>query len=379
MGGYKMIRVGVLTSSRADFGIYLPLLKALQKEEAFHLELIVFGTHLSKFHGYTVEQIEREGFKIAKRIESLLLGDTPSAIASAYGLTALKFAEYWQENEQSFDVVFALGDRFEMAAAVAASIPFGIKIAHLHGGETTLGAIDNIYRHSISLASLLHFVGAESFAKRLKQLLDDEKASIYNVGSLSLENLKNIDFLSVEAFKNKWQIDLNIKTILVTVHPETVAYQKNLAYCEETIKALEQLANEFQIVITMPNADTAGMVFREAFETLAKKQQSIKIIENFGTQSYFTCMKYAKLMVGNTSSGIVEAASFQKYVLNLGDRQKDRLCGENVIHVPFNHDLIVKNTLEYATKEYNGENIYFKSNPSEIIIQILKKEYASIS
>lgn len=379
MGGYKMIRVGVLTSSRADFGIYLPLLKALQKEEAFHLELIVFGTHLSKFHGYTVEQIEREGFKIAKRIESLLLGDTPSAIASAYGLTALKFAEYWQENEQSFDVVFALGDRFEMAAAVTASIPFGIKIAHLYGGETTLGAIDNIYRHSISLASQLHFVGAEFFAKRLNQLLDDEKASIYNVGSLSLENLKNIDFLSVEAFKNKWQIDLNIKTILVTVHPETVAYQKNLAYCEETIEALEQLANEFQIVITMPNADTAGMVFREAFETLAKKQQSIKIIENFGTQSYFTCMKYAKLMVGNTSSGIVEAASFQKYVLNLGDRQKDRLCGENVIHVPFNHDLIVKNTLEYATKEYNGENIYFKSNPSEIIIQILKKEYASIS
>ena len=379
MGGYKMIRVGVLTSSRADFGIYLPLLKALQKEEAFHLELIVFGTHLSKFHGYTVEQIEREGFKIAKRIESLLLGDTPSAIASAYGLTALKFAEYWQENEQSFDVVFALGDRFEMAAAVAASIPFGIKIAHLHGGETTLGAIDNIYRQSISLASRLHFVAAEPFAKRLNQLLDDEKASIYNVGSLSLENLKNIDFLSVEAFKNKWQIDLNLKTILVTVHPETVAYQKNLAYCEETIKALEQLANEFQIVITMPNADTAGMVFREAFETLAKKQQSIKIIENFGTQSYFTCMKYAKLMVGNTSSGIVEAASFQKYVLNLGDRQKDRLCGENVIHVPFNHDLIVKNTLEYATKEYNGENIYFKSNPSEIIIQILKKEYASIS
>ena len=379
MGRYTMIRVGVLTSSRADFGIYLPLLKALQKEEAFHLELIVFGTHLSKFHGYTVEQIEREGFKIAKRIESLLLGDTPSAIASAYGLTVLKFAEYWQENEQNFDVVFALGDRFEMAAAVAASIPFGIKIAHLYGGETTLGAIDNIYRHSISLASQLHFVGAEFFAKRLNQLLDDEKASIYNVGSLSLENLKNIDFLSVEAFKNKWQIDLNIKTILVTVHPETVAYQKNLAYCEETIKALEQLANEFQIVITMPNADTAGMVFREAFETLAKKQQSIKIIENFGTQSYFTCMKYAKLMVGNTSSGIVEAASFQKYVLNLGERQKDRLCGENVIHVPFNHDLIVKNTLEYATKEYNGENIYFKSNPSEIIIQILKKEYASIS
>ncbi|MGB4448639.1 MAG: UDP-N-acetylglucosamine 2-epimerase [Cloacibacterium sp.] len=379
MGRFNMIRVGVLTSSRADFGIYLPLLKALQKDEEFNLELIVFGTHLSKFHGYTVEQIEREGFKIAKRVESLLLGDTPSAIASAYGLTALKFAEYWQENEQNFDVVFALGDRFEMAAAVDASIPFGIKIAHLHGGETTLGAIDNIYRHSISLASQWHFVAAKPFAKRLNQLLDDEKASIYNVGSLSLENLKNIDFLSLEEFENKWQIDLNIKTILVTVHPETVAYQKNLIYCEETIKALDQLANDFQIVITMPNADTAGMVFRKAFEALAQKKKTIKIIENFGTQSYFTCMKYAKLMVGNTSSGIVEAASFQKYVLNLGERQKDRLCGENVIHVPFNQDLIVKNALQYAAKVYNGENVYFKSNPSETIIQILKKEYASIS
>ncbi|WP_445715186.1 UDP-N-acetylglucosamine 2-epimerase [Flavobacterium sp.] len=379
MGRFNMIRVGVLTSSRADFGIYLPLLKALQNDEKFHLELIVFGTHLSKFHGYTVEQIENEGFNIAKRVESLLLGDTPSAIASAYGLTALKFAEYWQENEQNFDMVFALGDRFEMAAAVAASIPFGIKIAHLYGGETTLGAIDNIYRHSISLASKIHFVGTESFAKRLNQLLDDEKASIYNVGSLSLENLKNIDFLTLEEFENKWKIDLNIKTILVTVHPETVAYQKNLVYCEETIKALDQLADDFQIVITMPNADTAGMVFRKAFEALAQKKKIIKIIENFGTQSYFTCMKYAKLMVGNTSSGIVEAASFEKYVLNLGERQKDRLCSENVIHVPFNQDLIVKNALQYAAKVYNGENVYFKSNPSETIIQILKKEYASIS
>uniref|UniRef100_UPI0040492824 UDP-N-acetylglucosamine 2-epimerase n=1 Tax=Flavobacterium sp. TaxID=239 RepID=UPI0040492824 len=372
MGRFNMIRVGVLTSSRADFGIYLPLLKALQNDEKFHLELIVFGTHLSKFHGYTVEQIENEGFNIAKRVESLLLGDTPSAIASAYGLTALKFAEYWQENEQNFDMVFALGDRFEMAAAVAASIPFGIKIAHLYGGETTLGAIDNIYRHSISLASKIHFVGTESFAKRLNQLLDDEKASIYNVGSLSLENLKNIDFLTLEEFENKWKIDLNIKTILVTVHPETVAYQKNLVYCEETIKALDQLADDFQIVITMPNADTAGMVFRKAFEALAQKKKIIKIIENFGTQSYFTCMKYAKLMVGNTSSGIVEAASFEKYVLNLGERQKDRLCSENVIHVPFNQDLIVKNALQYAAKVYNGENVYFKSNPSETIIQILK-------
>jgi GDP/UDP-N,N'-diacetylbacillosamine 2-epimerase (hydrolysing) len=183
------MKIAILTSSRADYGIYLPLLKALDKAEDVEWGLVVFGTHLSRLHGHTVDAIEKDGFPIVKKIDALLPGDTPKAIAHSYAVTAAKFADFWSEEGADFDLVFALGDRFEMAAAVAAGIPFGIKFAHLHGGETTLGAIDNVYRHSISLASAIHFVSAEAFEQRLQHVLGDAEASIYNVGSLSLEKL----------------------------------------------------------------------------------------------------------------------------------------------------------------------------------------------
>ncbi|MBY5949923.1 UDP-N-acetylglucosamine 2-epimerase (hydrolyzing) [Algoriphagus marincola] len=374
-----MIRIGVLTSSRADYGIYLPLIQAMEKDQDFDLKLIVFGTHLSKLHGYTLAQIELDGFKAFRKIESLLLGDTPNAVASSYALTALKFSEFWEENYREYDVVFALGDRFEMAAAVAASIPYQVKIAHLYGGETTLGAIDNVYRHSISLSSDLHFVSTGAFKARLYQLLDDEHAKIFNVGSLSLENLETLPLLSIDEFQEKWRIDLYLDTILVTVHPETVAFKLNEQYCIEICLALEQLSANYQIVITMPNADTAGLIYRVAFEELSKMHNNVRVIENFGTQSYFTCMKYSKLMIGNTSSGIVEAASFQKYVLNLGDRQKGRLAGENVIHLPFDSEEIVKSALIYSNKQFEGKNLYYQPNPSQTILKVLKENYANFS
>lgn len=374
-----MIKVGVLSSSRADYGIYLPLLKALQNDENFSLQLIVFGTHLSKFHGYTVSQIEEDEFQITIKIESLLIGDTPNAIASSYALTSQKFADYWNEHKNKFDVVFALGDRFEMAAAVLAGLPYGITFAHLYGGEMTLGAIDNAYRHSISLASKYHFVSAKPFTERLMALLDDNLENIHCVGSLSLENLENLELLSLAEFKNKWNIDLSFDTILVTVHPETVAFDKNKAYCAEITQALEVLVDSYQVVITMPNADTSGLIFRNAFLELAKCKPGIKIIENFGTQSYFTCMKYSKLLIGNTSSGIVEAASFDKYVLNIGDRQKGRLCSENIIHLPFESDSIITSAKEYSKKTYYGINVYYQEAPSLKVLNVLKKEYASLS
>lgn len=374
-----MIRVGVLTSSRADYGIYLPLLKAMGKDEDIDFKIIVFGTHLSKLHGYTLSQIEVDGFKAFAKLESLLLGDTPNAVASSYALTALKFSEFWEVYYKEFDVVFALGDRFEMAAAVAAAVPYQVKIAHLHGGETTLGAIDNIYRHSISLSSNFHFVSTETFKRRLIKLLDDRHDKIFNVGSLSLENLVTTPLLTIHEFQNKWGINLNIDTILVTVHPETVAFNLNEQYCKEVCLALAHLSSSFQIVITLPNADTAGMVFRLAFEQLGKQYTNIKVIENFGTQSYFTCMKYSKLMIGNTSSGIVEAATFRKYVLNLGDRQKGRLAGENVIHLPFDSTEIVEKARAYSQKKFEGANLYYKPNPSTSILKILKETYANFS
>lgn len=372
------MKIGVLTSSRADYGIYLPLLKRISEDKSLDLNLIVFGTHLSKFHGFTIEQIKKDGFEIKYQVDSFLISDTSNGISSSYALTALKFSDFWNLNKSEFDIVFALGDRFEMAAAVAASIPYQINIAHLHGGETTLGAIDNIYRHSITLASQIHFVSTEFFISRVSEILGNSSERIFNVGSLSLENLNSIKLLSLAEFKEEWGIDLTIPSVLVTVHPETVDYELNDIYCRELTKALSELFHDFQIIITMPNADTAGILYRNSFLNLSKQSSKVKVVENFGTKSYFTCMKHAYLLLGNTSSGIIEAATFNKFVINLGDRQKGRLTSENIINVPFISSEIVGKTKEFITRKFEGKNIYEQPNPSQKIVNVLKKNSCKI-
>lgn len=371
MGTGKM-RIGILSSSRADYGIYLPLIEALCPDASFRLELICFGTHLSKFHGYTLKDIDQSKFAKIHVVENIIANDSPNAIASSFGLTALKFADFWQNNE--FDIVFCLGDRFEMAAAVLAALPYGVKFAHLHGGETTLGAIDNVYRHTITLASKVHFVATEKNGERIRELIGSGE-NIFHVGSLSLDNLKKIELLSKNEFFEKWQIDLNKKTILITVHPETVDFSKNEGFSEEIHKTLCLLAPQRQLVITMPNADTSGMVFRNQFLKLQEQfPKQVVLIENFGTQSYFTCMKYAEILLGNSSSGIIEAASFGKYVIDIGDRQKGREAGENIIHVPFEANTIYETCVAYMDTTYSGKNIYDNGGAVDRIINFLKIE-----
>jgi GDP/UDP-N,N'-diacetylbacillosamine 2-epimerase (hydrolysing) len=257
-----------------------------------------------------------------------------------------------------------------MAAAVNAGIPFQLNFAHFHAGEITLGAIDNIYRHQITLASKLHFVSLPINAQKVCDLTGVNNTTTV-IGSLSLLNQVNLPLLSVDEFYKKWKIDLSIPTILITVNPETVNFEKNELYAEITIKALRDLANEFQLVINPPNADTNGSIFRKAFINLQQENESIKIVENFGSQSYFSCMKHAALLVGNTSSGIIEAASFQKYVINIGDRQKGRFAPENVINVPFDYNQICEKTRTYINQTYLRENPYFRSDAIELTINKL--------
>ena len=176
------MKIGVLTSSRADYGIYLPLLNELKKDIFFDLEIIAFGTHLSERHGLTLSDIIKDGYDTIHEITSLVEDDSEKGIVISYGNTVLEFSNFW--STQKFDLVFCLGDRFEMSAAVQASIPFGVKLAHIHGGETTLGAIDNIYRHQISLASKYHFVSTNDNMQKVEQLIGSSNL-IYDVGSLS--------------------------------------------------------------------------------------------------------------------------------------------------------------------------------------------------
>lgn len=371
-----MIKVGILTSSRADFGIYLPLLKKLKADKAFTVKLIVFGTHLSRFHGYTLTQIAEAGFTADYTLETTFTGDSPEAISGSMAYTTQRFAAFWSEHHKAFDVVLCLGDRYEMFAAVTAGIAYRIKFAHLHGGETTLGAIDNIFRHAIAHASYIHFTATEAFANRLREMLD-VKDHIYNTGSLSLDNLYNMQFMSVEAFMQKWGVDFNKPTVLITFHPETVSFEKNAFFAEEIVKLIQQLP-AYQFLITMPNADTAGNTIRNIFTHALTNMHNVFMVENLGVTGYFTAMKHASFLLGNTSSGIIEAASFGKYVINLGKRQEGRMHSANLLNCDIKVTAMLQKVQEIEKLgSYSGENIYKQQQPAaDIMIQTLKQIFA---
>jgi GDP/UDP-N,N'-diacetylbacillosamine 2-epimerase (hydrolysing) len=370
------MKIGVLTSSRADYGIYLPLLNKIKKDNFFELEIIAFGTHLSRSHGYTLKDIEKDSYNCIHTISSLISNDSEESIASSYGLTVLKFSDFWQIHK--YDLVFCLGDRFEMSAAIQAGIPFGVKFAHLHGGETTLGAIDNIYRHQISLASTLHFTATDIFTEKVSNLIDSSK-NVFTTGSLSLNDIKSFIPLEKQTFFKKFGIPKE-DFILVTFHPETMSSQDNFQYAEEMKKAIKKIAENRFIVITMPNADTQGSIYREAIEKLKLEiPDRVLLIENFGKINYFSAIYHSSLLLGNTSSGILEAASFGKYVVNVGDRQKGRAQSNNIINCEFKEKAIVS-SVNKAIEEnvYTGENIYFKLDAADNIIKIIKHSHENL-
>lgn len=372
------MRIAVLTSSRADYGIYQPLLRRLEQDPFFDLELIVFGTHLSELHGRTIDLILEDGFTIARQVESMVVGDSEEAISTAMALTASKFSSIWASLKDHYDLVFCLGDRYEMFAAVSAAIPFNLPIAHIHGGEETRGAIDNIFRHSLTHMAKLHFTTTEQYKKRVLELLGtkESEAQVYNVGSLSLDNLEDLELLDTSEFLVKYGIDLTKPTILFTFHPETVNTQLNEQYIEEVIEALDSL-KKYQVVITMPNADTKGNIIRNKLNRFIKEnERRVFGIENFGIKGYFSCMKHASFLMGNSSSGIIEAASFGKYVMNLGDRQNGRASGKNVLNLGINKDNIISTVQEIEKNPYklNG-NLYWNGGASKQIIEILNQQF----
>lgn len=365
------MRIGILTSSRADYGIYLPLLQKIKVDSFFELEIIAFGTHLSKNHGYTLKDIEKDNYPVIHTISSLISNDDEQSIASSYGLTVLKFADFWARHK--YDLVFCLGDRFEMSAAVQAGIPFGVKFAHIHGGETTLGAIDNVYRHQITLASFLHFTATEVFKSKVANLMETTEG-VFTVGSLSLDNMHCFMPIEKKVFYDTFEIP-DGDYALVTFHPETVSSIANYSYAKAMKNALTKISEILFIVITMPNADTLGSIYREEIIQLKNElPERILLIENFGKVNYFSAMYYAKVLIGNTSSGILEAASFRKYVVNVGDRQKGRVQSDNVLNCEFEAVAIVESASRSLTLEkFSGENVYFKKGVADTIIKKIKE------
>jgi GDP/UDP-N,N'-diacetylbacillosamine 2-epimerase (hydrolysing) len=367
--GRSAMNIAVLTSSRADYGIYLPLLKKLKIDAFFKLKIIAFGTHLSESHGKTINHIQDDGFEVAYRIETLPCADSPAGISKGIGKTVYAFAEQWGKIKNETDLILCLGDRYEMFAAVSAAIPFNIPIAHLHGGETTLGAIDNAFRNSITCMSKFHFASTQNHANRVADIIGT-KNGVYNVGALSLDNMNDIKILNKQEFKEKFNIELR-EPVLITFHPETIDYEKNEYLINELTAALNIPGK--QIIITMPNADTMGNLIRAKLIDFARNKPDVIIFESLGTQGYFSCMKHCAFVLGNSSSGIIEAASFGKHVINLGKRQLGREAGENVINCEINTKKISE-TMEEVNKfpKPGNKNNYGDGKTADKIISILK-------
>lgn len=368
----NQFKIGVLTSSRADYGIYKNLLRLLFEEKSIELSIIVFGMHLQKQYGETIKEIISDNyFDNIFKVDGMPFGDSKLDISNGYGGLIKSFSKFWNIN--TFDLVFTLGDRFEMSAAVQAGLPYELKLAHIHGGEISLGSIDNIYRDQISVASKLHFTSTLEASKRLKKLLIKSNY-VYNVGSLSLDKLDINKLHSWTSICKKLNIP-DLPFVLVTFHPETVGTDKNKSYIKIIYKTLTELSKSVHLIITQSNADSLGKLYRNMNSMLKKENpNNISLIDSFGKTNYFSAIKNSKFLLGNSSSGIIEAASFKKHVLNIGKRQDGRIRSENVVDSNFNKaEILKKSKILLKKSDFSGKNKYSQKNTSNSILKYTLK------
>ena len=364
--------IGVATTSRADYGIYRPLLNAIHRDPELHLRLLVSGMHLSPECGLTVREVEADGYEIAEKVEVLIASDTPEAISKSVGLAVIGFAQVFSRWRP--DILIVLGDRFEMHAIALAALPFMIPVAHLSGGELTEGAIDDVLRHSITKLSHLHFASTQEYAHRIIQL-GEEPWRVTVSGEPGIDNVRTLKVLPRSELEARFQLQLDRPFLLVTYHPVTLEYAQAEWQIGELLAAL--LEARLLLIFTLPNADTGNRVIREKLEQFVAANSSSRLVANFGMQAYFSMMNLATAMVGNSSSGIVEAASFHLPVVNIGTRQRGRIRARNVIDVGYSRAEISKGIQQAIEPQFRASvaslvNPYGNGDASSIIVQRLK-------
>jgi UDP-hydrolysing UDP-N-acetyl-D-glucosamine 2-epimerase len=339
--------IGVVTVGRSDYGIYLPILKRISAEPDLRLLLYVGGMHFSPEFGSTVQVIEADGFEIAERVEMSTASDRPEDIAKSMGRGTIGFAEAYTRSRP--DILLVLGDRFEMHSAVVAALPLRIPVAHIHGGELSEGAIDDALRHSITKLSHLHFVSAAAHAERVIQM-GEEPWRVIVSGAPALDNLNAIDLPSRAQLSETYGLPEEESFLLVTYHPVTLEHEKTGYQMTELFQALDETGAT--VVFTYPNADTGSRAIIDAIHQYEAGNNRVHVMVNLGTQAYFSMMKHAAAMVGNSSSGIIEAASFKLPVVNIGNRQKGRLRAGNVIDVGYSHQEIAAGIKRAITADF---------------------------
>jgi GDP/UDP-N,N'-diacetylbacillosamine 2-epimerase (hydrolysing) len=321
--------VCVVSSSRADFGLLYPLLSRLENSDILNLKFLVTGSHLSTELGHTIDEIEQTGIPIAARVHTNPKDTNAINIACNIANTIEAFS---QELNKIFPhAIVVLGDRYEMLGVVIAAKCLNIPIIHIHGGELTFGAIDDSIRHSITKFSNLHFVCTDRYRKRVIQM-GEQPDSVFNTGALSIDNIVNMKLLTKVELEKVLKLKFHKKFIMVGFHSETVG-GNTVEACKKMLAALDKI-NDTTIIFTRPNADLDGSLIWIQFKGFCSRKTDCHLFENLGSQKYLSCLAHCDILVGNSSSGILEAPFLGAHTINIGDRQEGREKAQSVFDLP---------------------------------------------
>ncbi|MDR7857539.1 UDP-N-acetylglucosamine 2-epimerase [Tissierella sp.] len=367
-----MKKVCLITGTRAEYGLLRPLIKRIKEDDELQLQIIATGMHLSPEFGLTYKEIEEDGFMIDEKVEILLSSDTSVGISKSMGLAMIGFADAFQRLKP--DMVVVLGDRYEMLSVASVAMISRIPIAHIHGGETGAGTVDNMVRHAITKMSFLHFTSTETYRRRVIQL-GEYPSNVYNVGSLGIENIKELRLLSKDELEDNLNFHINDKTILFTFHPLSLESHFAQEHFSEILKAFDRI-EDLRIIFTKCNSDTGGRIINEMIDEYVSNnsQRSISFF-SLGVVRYLSAVKYVKAVVGNSSSGIIEVPSLKTYTLNIGKRQDGRIQSGSIINCnPTEEDIFNKLTDIMERPRIIGiNNPYEKENTSMNIFNIIKQ------
>lgn len=369
-----MRNIGVVTTARSDYGIYRPVLDAIARSSMLDYGLFVSGAHLSEKYGMTIREIEAADRPVWARIPMLEDSDTDASVARAMGRGVSGFADALADRRP--DMLLVLGDRFDMFAAVAASVPLNLPVAHIHGGEITFGAIDEVFRHAITKMAHLHFPATEEYAARIRQM-GEEDWRITVSGAPSLDNLTTGDLHGAEELQAKFGIPFSPPPVVVTLHSSTRGLKSTRDDCAAMLDALRTIEDR-AIIFTAPNADPGGLEIRAQIATFVAERANAHSIESFGSAYYLSALGASAAVIGNSSSGLIETPSFKLPTVNIGDRQDGRTRARNVIDVPPHRTAIadaIRRALDPAFRDSLSDlvNPYGDGNAANRIVGVLEQ------
>ena len=314
-------KICVVTGTRAEYGLLRSLIQKINNDNELTLQLVATGMHLSPEFGDTYKEIENDGFNIDKKVEILMSSDSSIGISKAMGLAQISFSEVFDELKP--DIVVILGDRFEMFSVCSAAMIGRIPVAHLYGGELTIGAYDDAFRHAMTKMSMLHFTSTQDYQKRVIQL-GEMPDRVFYVGSLGVENIMTQRLLSKIELEKKLKFNFLEKNIIITFHPETLASKSASLQFQQLLSAVSSLSDTL-IIFTKANADTNGRSINKMIDEFVRNNENSISFTSLGQLNYLSCLQFVDCVLGNSSSGIVEAPSFKVGTINIGNRQKDEL------------------------------------------------------